>query len=133
MNGAAQDIILFDGICVLCSRWYRYVTARDLDRHFRFVAIQEPEGRTIAIQHGIDPEDPATFILVTSAGAHTRSDAILRILSSLPYWRWVFVLRAIPRPLRNACYNVLARNRYRWFGKRETCLLPGADRGTPKP
>lgn len=129
MNGATQDVILFDGICVLCSRWYRFVTARDKARRFRFVAIQQAEGRAIAEAHNIDPDNPATFILLTPSGAHTRSDAILRIVAALPGWRWVAVLRIVPAPLRDALYGVIARNRYRWFGMRDTCLLPDAVSG----
>lgn len=133
MSGNTQDVILIDGLCVLCSRWYRFVTARDRDRRFRFFAMQEPEGRAIALEHGIDPDDPTTFILLTDAGAQVRSDAMLRILSALPHWRWVALLRIIPRPLRDAVYGLISRNRYRWFGKLDTCLLPRADRGMPEP
>lgn len=121
-----QAVILFDGVCVLCSRWYRFVTARDHDHRFRFVAIQQPEGRDLARAHGIDPDNPSTFVLLHRGAAFTRSDAVLRIVSGLPGWRWATMLRLIPTRLRDALYDVIARNRYAWFGKRDVCLLPDA-------
>ena len=126
-------IILFDGVCVLCSRWYRFVTARDGKGRFRFVAIQSAEGRVLAEKFGIDPDNPETFILVADGKAFVRSDAALRILAELPHWRWTVLLRAIPAALRDALYNVIARNRYRWFGRLDVCVLPETDRSGPAP
>jgi predicted DCC family thiol-disulfide oxidoreductase YuxK len=130
---STSRIILFDGVCVLCSRWYRFVTARDRRRRFRFVAIQSAEGRVFAEQFGIDPDHPETFILVADGKALVRSDAALRILAELPYWRWTVLLRVIPFRLRDALYDVIARNRYRWFGRLDVCVLPDADRSGPPP
>lgn len=129
---STQQLILFDGICVLCSHWYRFVTKRDPDCRYRFIAIQSDEGRALAQAHHIDPDDPATFILVGDGRTYTRSDAALRILASLPWWRWVAVLRIFPERWRDAVYDMIARNRYRWFGKRETCLMPDSTRVTLK-
>jgi predicted DCC family thiol-disulfide oxidoreductase YuxK len=119
-----RDIILFDGVCVLCSRWCRFVSARDRAQRFRFVAMQSPEGRALAARFGIDPDHPDTFALIRGDDAYLRSDAALRILRELPRWRWSVVLRAIPGPLRDALYGVIARNRYRWFGRLDACALP---------
>jgi predicted DCC family thiol-disulfide oxidoreductase YuxK len=119
-----QAIILIDGVCVLCPRWYGFVSARDLSHRFRFVAIQQPEGRAMAAEHGVDPENPTTFILLDAGVAHFRSEAGLRILRELPGWRWTRMLRIIPRPLRDALYDLVARNRYRWFGRLDACILP---------
>ena len=124
----SRDIILFDGVCVLCSRWCRFVTARDRAQHFRFVPIQSPEGRALAERFGIDPDNPETFALVAGDHAYVRSDAALRVLRELPRWRWSVVLRAIPAPLRDAVYGVIARNRYRWFGRLDACTLPNVGR-----
>jgi predicted DCC family thiol-disulfide oxidoreductase YuxK len=117
-------IILYDGVCILCSRSYRFVTRRDSAQQFRFVAIQEPEGRAIAERFGIDADNPDTFALIDDGVLHTRSDAALRILSSLPYWGWTAALSIIPSAVRDAVYNIVARNRYRWFGKSDVCMLP---------
>jgi predicted DCC family thiol-disulfide oxidoreductase YuxK len=123
-NLPAQRLILFDGICVLCSRGYRFVTARDPERRYRFVAIQSDEGRALASANNIDPDNPSTFILIGEGRTYVRSDAALRILASLPWWRWAAMLRFIPERWRDAAYDIIARNRYRWFGKRDTCLMP---------
>jgi predicted DCC family thiol-disulfide oxidoreductase YuxK len=121
---STSQIILFDGVCVLCSRWYRFVTARDIAHRFRFVAVQWAEGRSLAEKFGIDPDNPETFILIADDKAYIRSDAALRILAELPGWRWTAVFRVIPAALRDALYNVIARNRYRWFGRLDVCVLP---------
>jgi predicted DCC family thiol-disulfide oxidoreductase YuxK len=119
-----QAIVLIDGVCVLCSRWYRFVSARDRTHRFRFVAIQEPEGRVIAQRHGIDPQNPTTFILLAGGVAFVRSDAALRILGQLPGWRWTWLLRIVPTAMRDRLYDLVARNRYRWFGRLDVCILP---------
>jgi predicted DCC family thiol-disulfide oxidoreductase YuxK len=123
-----RSVVVIDGICVLCSRLYRFVSSRDHDGRFRFVTVQEPEGRALCQHHGIDPDNPATFILVEGDSGYVRSDAALRIVASLPGWGWTRLLRIIPRPLRDWAYDVVARNRYQWFGKNDVCLMPN----TPK-
>ena len=78
----------------------------------------------IAHRYGIDPESPTTFILVDGGEAFVRSEAALRILEQLPGWRWAGLLRAVPRTVRDRLYDVVARNRYRWFGRLDVCILP---------
>jgi predicted DCC family thiol-disulfide oxidoreductase YuxK len=120
-----DDVILYDGVCVFCSRWIRFVAARDVDRRFRFTAIQSGYGSRLAQAFGIDPADPDTNAVVHGM-AYFKSDAALTVLSNLPGWRWTRVLRSVPKPLRDAIYNLVARNRYRIFGKYEACFIPDA-------
>jgi predicted DCC family thiol-disulfide oxidoreductase YuxK len=122
-----DDIILYDGVCVFCSRWIRFVAARDVDHRFRFTAIQSGYGARLAQAFGIDPWDPDTNAVVHGRVAYFKSDGALTVLSSLPGWEWVRVLRAVPKPLRDAVYNLVARNRYRIFGKYEECFVPDAE------
>ena len=122
-----DDVILYDGVCVFCSRWVRFVAARDVERRFRFTAIQSPYGTRLAQAFGIDPDDPDTNAVIHGGEAYFKSDAALTVLSNLPGWGWVHVLRAVPTPLRDAVYNFVARNRYRIFGKYETCFVPDAE------
>jgi predicted DCC family thiol-disulfide oxidoreductase YuxK len=122
-----DDVILYDGVCVFCSRWVRFVATRDASRKFRFTAIQSPYGRRLAQAFDINPADPDTNAVIRGGVAYFKSDAALTVLSSLPGWQWVRVLFAVPKPLRNAVYNLIARNRYRIFGKYDECFVPDAD------
>jgi predicted DCC family thiol-disulfide oxidoreductase YuxK len=122
-----DDIILYDGVCVFCSRWIRFVAARDVERRFRFTAIQSGYGTQLAQAFGINPDDPDTNAVVHGGVAHFKSDGALTVLSNLPGWGWVRALRSVPKPLRDAVYNLVASNRYRIFGKYDECFLPDAE------
>jgi predicted DCC family thiol-disulfide oxidoreductase YuxK len=132
--GAAQSphgLVLFDGVCVLCSAGCRFVDKRDRRRYFRYVPIQQAEGRTIAAQLGIDPDRPDSFAFVAKGRGYVKSEAALRIARELPWWRWTWIFHLVPRFIRDAIYDLVARNRYRWFGRRDVCMLPAGDRGWP--
>jgi predicted DCC family thiol-disulfide oxidoreductase YuxK len=122
-----DDVILYDGVCVFCSRWVRFVAVRDVERRFRFTAIQSGYGTRLARAFGIDPDDPDTNAVVHDSEVFFKSDAALTVLSHLPGWRWVRVLRLVPKPFRDALYNLVARNRNRIFGKYEACFVPDAE------
>ncbi len=122
-----DDVILYDGVCVFCSRWIRFVASRDRNRRFRFTAIQSPYGTRLAQAFGVDPHDPDTNAVVHGGVARFKSDGALTVLGLLPGWSWARVLFAVPRPLRDAVYNLVARNRYRIFGKYEACFVPDAE------
>lgn len=122
-----DDVVLYDGVCIFCSRWVRFVATRDVERRFRFTPIQSPYGTRLAQAFGIDPDDPDTNAVVHGGAARLRSDAALTVLSLLPGWGWVRVLFAVPTPLRDAVYRLVARNRCRIFGKYEECFVPDAE------
>ncbi|SDT26492.1 Predicted thiol-disulfide oxidoreductase YuxK, DCC family [Bradyrhizobium canariense] len=122
-----DDVILYDGVCVFCSRWVRFIAARDVNRRFRFTAVQSAYGTRLAQAFGIDPADPDTNAVVHGGIAYFKSDAALTVLSQLPGWQWARVLRIVPKPLRDAVYSLVARNRYRIFGKYEACFVPDAE------
>jgi predicted DCC family thiol-disulfide oxidoreductase YuxK len=122
-----DDVILYDGVCVFCSRWIRFVAARDVERRFRFTAIQSGYGSRLAQAFGIDPADPDTNAVVHGGVAYFKSEAALTVLGALPRRRWLRALRAVPKPLRDAVYNLVVRNRYRIFGKYEECFVPDAE------
>jgi predicted DCC family thiol-disulfide oxidoreductase YuxK len=121
-----DGVILYDGVCVFCSRWVRFVAVRDVEQCFRFTAIQSGYGTRLAKAFGIDPGDPDTNAVVHGGKVFFKSDAALTVLSHLPGWGWVRVLRFVPKPLRDAVYNLVARNRYRIFGKYDNCFIPDA-------
>ncbi|KAB7762369.1 thiol-disulfide oxidoreductase DCC family protein [Xanthomonas maliensis] len=117
--------IVFDGVCLLCNGWVTFLLRHDRQGHYRFAAMQGRAGRALLQQHGLDPDDPLSFLLVDAAGAWTDTDAIVRVLCGLGgIWRVAAIVRLLPRALRDAGYRVIARNRYRWFGRAEQCPLP---------
>ena len=122
-----DNVILYDGVCVFCSRWVRFVATRDVEKRFRFTAIQSGYGTRLAQAFGIDPNDPDTNAVVHGGEVFFKSDAALTVLSNLPGWGWVRTLRSVPKPLRDAVYGLVARNRYRIFGKYERCFVPDAE------
>ena len=121
-----DDVILYDGVCIFCSRWIQFVAKRDTDHRFRFTQIQSDYGSRLARHFGIDPADPDTNAVIHGGVAYVRSDAALTVLSTLPGWQWVRVLFAVPKALRNPVYSLIATNRYRIFGKTEACIVPDA-------
>jgi predicted DCC family thiol-disulfide oxidoreductase YuxK len=118
-------IVLYDGVCVLCSGWFRFVSQRDVERRSFFTPIQSAYGRALAQRFGIDADNPQTNAVLIDGKVHLRSDSAITALAMLSGWRWVKVLRIIPRPLRDALYTLIARNRYRWFGRHDACDLGG--------
>ena len=121
-----DDVILYDGVCIFCSHWIRFVAARDIDRRFRFTAIQSDYGSRLARALGIDPTDPDTNAVIHGGTAHLKSDAALTVLSLLPGWSWVRALRIFPVWVRDPVYSLIARNRYRIFGRSDACMVPDA-------
>lgn len=101
-----------------------FILAHERDDRLRFVGAWSFEGRALADRHGFRKEDlDETFLMISDDRALTRSDAGLAILRHLRApWRWLMVLRIVPRPLRDASYTFLARRRYRWFGRRADCV-----------
>ena len=122
-----DGLILFDGVCVFCSRWVRFVVARDAARRFRFVAIQSDTGRRLVARFGIDPEAPQTNAVIWNGEAWFKSDAALTVLGQLRGTRLFAGLKVLPRALRDTLYDLIARNRYAIFGRTETCMVPSAE------
>ncbi len=121
-----DGVILYDGICIFCSRWVRFVATRDSAKRFRFTAIQSDYGARLAQSLGIDAASPDTNAVVLNGRALFKSDAAIAVISSLPYWRWARALVLVPKPLRDAVYDLVARNRYRIFGSYSSCYLGDA-------
>jgi predicted DCC family thiol-disulfide oxidoreductase YuxK len=120
-----RPIIVFDGMCVLCSANARFVLKHDRQGLFRLASMQSEAGAALYRRFGIDPADPETLIVVTGDRALRNSDAIIAIYRGLGWpWRAAAALAVMPRRLRDPIYQWLARNRYRLFGRRETCWLP---------
>lgn len=125
----AASIIVFDGVCVLCSRWVDFVLRRDPHGRYKFAAMQTASGRALLIEHGIDPNDPLSFLLLEGGRGYTDTAAIVRILRCFGRgWRFVaLVVALVPRFIRDPLYRWVARHRYRMFGRRAACRVPTAD------
>jgi predicted DCC family thiol-disulfide oxidoreductase YuxK len=127
---AGAPIILYDGVCGLCNRLNRFVLARDPAGRFRFAALQSALAAEVLTRHGRDPRDLDTLYLVLAPGRPEerllrKSDAALWILCELGgAWRLTGALRVVPRAIRDFGYDLVARTRYRLFGRYETCPVP---------
>lgn len=128
MQDPLPDLIVFDGVCVLCNGWARFVTRHDRAGVFRFVTAQSAVGQQIYRDLGLDAQDFETLIVRLDGCYLLRSDAIIAVVTRFGgLWRAAALLRLIPRRLRDAAYGPLARNRYRIFGRHDTCPLPTPD------
>jgi predicted DCC family thiol-disulfide oxidoreductase YuxK len=124
-----KQVVVFDGVCMLCSRWVRFVIKHDRRRLFVFAAMQSASGRELLTRHGMNPDDPLSLLLVDAQHSYSDTDAIIRIVTQFGgLWRSTVMIRAIPRRVRDVAYRYLARNRYRWFGRHAVCMMPSADK-----
>jgi predicted DCC family thiol-disulfide oxidoreductase YuxK len=120
-----HDIIVFDALCVFCTGNAKLVIRHDKARRFKFAAMQDATGRALLGKAGVNPEDPSTLIVVTGDRTLYDSDAVLHIYRHLGWpWRLTGFSRLIPKKLRDPAYRLVARNRYRWFGRRDECWVP---------
>ncbi len=118
-------IVLFDGVCNLCNWSVRFIIRHDQKAHFRFAALQSDTGRRLLEPRGLCSDPPQSMVLIEGDCCYTQSDAVLRIAKHLGgLWRILAVGYVIPRPLRNRLYALIAGKRYKWFGKKDSCMVP---------
>lgn len=122
--------MLYDGVCGLCNRLNQFLLKRDRHDRLRFASLQSNLAESLTLRHGADPKDLDTVYVVVDhglPGEHllSRSDAIIYVLTQLGgIWKGMGVARILPEGLRNLAYNIVAKNRYRVFGKHDSCMLP---------
>jgi predicted DCC family thiol-disulfide oxidoreductase YuxK len=122
------SIILFDGECNLCNSSVNFVIRHDKKNHFRFAALQSETGKELLRQFKITNFPNESFVLIENNKTFTRSTAVLRVTKHLnKLYPLLYVFIIIPSPIRNFLYDLTARNRYRWFGKRDQCMIPTAE------
>jgi predicted DCC family thiol-disulfide oxidoreductase YuxK len=118
-------LILFDGVCNLCNGFVQFLIKRDPAGKFRFASLQSDFGRSQLIRFNLDPDLLHSVIVVEGDNVLQRSDAALRIVNQLGGpWKLLNAFKIFPKFLRDALYNVVARNRYKIFGKRDSCMIP---------
>lgn len=119
-----HPVILFDGVCNLCNSTVNFLLKRDRKKQFRFASMQSETGEFLRHQYGI-PENSDSVILIKSETVFFKSNVVFEIAHMLPYpWKIAVFLKIIPKKIRDKLYDMIAKNRYRWFGKRETCRIP---------
>ena len=122
-----HPILLFDGVCNLCTGAVQFIIRRDPNAIIRFASLQSEIGQSLLATYGLKP-NLTSIVFIENSNAYTYSDAGLRISRYLTgAWRFAAWLRIIPRPIRDIVYRFIAANRYRWFGRRSSCMLPTED------
>ena len=123
-----KPVILFDGVCNYCNGMVNFLIRKDKQRRFLFAPLQSNAGQELLRQFGLNTTQLDSFIFISDGKAYLRSTAGLKLYNQLPwYWKWTQLFWIVPRVIRDAVYNFIARNRYKWFGKRDQCMVPGAE------
>lgn len=129
-NNEAIDhpIVLFDGVCNLCNSAVQFVIKRDPNAHFRFAPLQSQTGQRLLKQFNLSTEDFNTIVIVENGKHYVRSTAGLRLMKDLNNaWPLLYGFIIVPRFIRDAVYDFISKNRYKWFGKQESCMMPTPD------
>lgn len=122
---SADSIVLFDGVCNFCNHSVHFIIDRDLRRRYKFAALQSDIGRQLLAENHLDPATINSVVLLENGRCFTKSTAALRIAGNLRFpWRLCAALRIIPSFVRDPIYNLIAKNRYRLFGKSDACRIP---------
>lgn len=119
-----NPVILFDGVCNLCTGSVQFVLKRDKEKKFTFASLQSTTGQKLLSQFNLPNDTFNSFILYQDGKMYTRSTAALKLFQQLKGWKWVKIFWAVPKFIRDGVYNLIAKNRYKWFGKKEECWLP---------
>jgi predicted DCC family thiol-disulfide oxidoreductase YuxK len=118
-------IVFFDGVCNLCNGSVQFIIARDPSNYFRFASLQSAAAERLLAEHGYDAGSLSSVILLENGRMYERSTAALRIARRLAGGWWMLsVFTIVPRGVRDAIYEWIASNRYRWFGRRDECMIP---------
>jgi len=123
-----RAIIVFDGMCVMCSGFMRFVMARDREHHFRLLPAQSELGKALYAHYGLKAGDYDSVLLIEDGLVRTKWDASIAVYEGLGWpWRFASLGRILPKFLANPLYNFIAGNRFKWFGRHNVCMIPSAD------
>ena len=125
---SSSPIILFDGICNLCNRSVQFIIKHDKEKVYRFAAFQSKAGQKLLQQYNLPLKQFSSFLLIENNKAYSQSTAALKVAKNLSgLVKLAVVFNIVPAGIRNIVYNFVARNRYQWFGKKESCMVPTQD------
>jgi predicted DCC family thiol-disulfide oxidoreductase YuxK len=125
MNEPAKNIVLFDGVCNLCNRLVRFIIKRDRNGKFKFTSLQSEIGQHWLLRFGLAKNEFESFVLIEDDKYYLKSAAALKMLRELGgIWKTFYVFILVPRPVRDFIYDLIAKSRYRIFGKRDICMIP---------
>ncbi|GAB2188418.1 thiol-disulfide oxidoreductase DCC family protein [Sessilibacter sp. MAH2] len=120
-----DHLVLFDGVCTLCNHWCAFLLKFDKQQTFKLASVQSAKGQEILKYLEMPTNDFETMLVIGEYRIYSKSDAFFYVMSKLPYpWKILQCLQIFPRSLRNYCYDKIARNRYKIFGKKDYCALP---------
>lgn len=123
-----SPVILFDGVCNLCNGSVQFVIKHDQTALFKFASLQSDAGQQLLSRYQLSGADLSSFILIKDNKVYTRSTAALLVARQLTgVVKYLYIFSVIPTFIRDGVYNFIARNRYRWFGKQESCMVPTKD------
>lgn len=123
-----KPVILFDGVCNFCNYWINFALKRNRNKQLRFSPLQGESAKRLLPKYQLNPTSLSSVIFIDKGKAYTQSSAALRICKYLNGgWKLFYGLIIIPKFIRDFFYNIIARNRYKWFGKKETCMVPTPD------
>ncbi len=123
-----QSVILFDGVCNFCNYWVNFIIKHDKQAIFKFASLQSEAGKIMSLKYKIDPSKVDSVILIENNQAYIYSDAAIKIAYQLNSFKWIYFLgKMTPRIIRDFIYKFVAKNRYNWFGKKSTCMIPSPE------
>ncbi len=117
-------VILFDGVCNLCNGFVNFLIDQDKNKRFRFASLQSDFGESILKKYHLPTQNFQSVVALESGVLFTKSAAVFKVVESLPRWRWVLLFNILPNFFLDGIYGLIARNRYRVFGKRASCRVP---------
>jgi predicted DCC family thiol-disulfide oxidoreductase YuxK len=123
-----QPVILFDGVCNLCNGAVQFIIKHDKKNRFRFASLQSGTGQHLLEQYNLPADQLNSFILIENGKAYTRSTGALKVAKKLSgIWPMLYTFMIIPKIFRDSIYDWVARNRYKWFGKKNECMIPAPE------
>lgn len=128
MSTTNHPIVLFDGVCNLCNGVVKFAIKRDKKEILHFASLQSEPAKVLMRKYAIDEHQLKTFIFIEKDQVYTRSTAGLKLIRHFGgLWVLLYAFIIVPKPIRDLVYNFISKNRYRWFGKEESCMIPSPE------